>query len=52
MKNELYIDFDLENTIDIPKTIAKYVEYINHERQSYRLKYETPIQVKNELGFI
>jgi transposase InsO family protein len=52
MKNELYIDFDLENTKDIPKVIAEYVKYFNHERLSYRLKYKTPIQVKTELGFI
>jgi len=52
MKNELYIDFNLQNTKDIPKTIANYVEYFNHERLSYRLKYKTPIQVKSELGFI
>jgi hypothetical protein len=52
MKNELYIDFDLQNTEDIHKTIAEYVEYYNHERLSYRLKYKTPIQVKTELGFI
>ena len=52
MKNELYIDFDLENTKDIAKVIAEYVEYFNHDRLSYRLKYKTPIQVKTELEFI
>ena len=50
MKNELYIDFDLQKTKGITKTIAEYVEYFNHERLSYRLKYKTPIQVKTELG--
>jgi len=52
MKNELYIDFDLNNTKDIPKTIADYVSYFNNERLAYSLKYKTPVQVKLELGFI
>ena len=52
MKNELYIDFNLRNTKDIPITIADYVTYFNNERLAYRLKYKTPIQVKHELGFI
>jgi len=51
MKDELYIDFDLNNTKDIPKTIADYVRYFNNERLAYSLKYKTPIQVKLELGF-
>lgn len=52
MKNELYIDFDLQNTKNIHKKIADYVEYFYHERLSFRLKYKTPIQIKTELGFI
>jgi len=52
MKDELYIDFNLFNTKDIPKTIANYVKYFNNERLAYSLKYKTPIQVKHELGFI
>lgn len=52
MKNELYIDFDLQNTKDTAKMIADYVSYFNNERLAYRLKYKTPIQVKTELGFI
>ena len=52
MKNELYTDFNLQNTKDIHKTIAEYVEHFNHERLSFRLKYKTPIQVITELVFI
>ena len=52
MKDELYIDLNLQNTKDIPKTIAEYVSYFNNERLAYRLKYKTPIQVKHELGFV
>lgn len=51
MKDELYIDFDLNNTNDIPKTIADYVRYFNNERLAYSLEYKTPFQVKLERGF-
>lgn len=51
-KDELYIDFDLFNTKDIHKIKSEYVSYFNNERLAYSLKYKTPIQVKNELGFI
>jgi transposase InsO family protein len=52
MKDELYIDFDLQNTKDILETIADYVEYFNNKRLAYSLEYKTPIQIKHELGFI
>ncbi len=49
MKNELYIDCNLYNTRDVPKTIAEYVNYFNNERLAYRLQYKTPIQARLEL---
>jgi len=51
MKDELYIDFNLNSTKDIPKTIADYVRYFNNERLAYSLEYKTPFQVRLELGF-
>lgn len=51
IKEELFIDFDLKNSIDVPKIIEEYIQYYNHERPAYSLQYKTPIQYKIELGF-
>lgn len=51
IKEELFIDFDLKHSNDVPNLIKLYIEYYNNERPSYALKYKTPIQYKHELGF-
>ena len=50
-KEELFIDFHLKESNDIPKLIEEYIYYYNNERPSYALKYKTPIQYKIESGF-
>lgn len=51
IKEELFIDFDLKHSDDVPNLIKLYIEYYNNERPSYVLNYKTPIQFKIELGF-
>ena len=51
IKEELFIDFDLGHSKNIPNLIKLYIKYYNNERPSYALNYKTPIQFKTELGF-
>lgn len=51
IKEELFIDFGLSKTDDVPSLIDKYVFYYNNERPAYSIKYKTPVQFKTELGF-
>lgn len=51
IKEELFIDFDLKHSNDVPSLIKLYIDYYNNERPSYALKYKTPIQYKIESGF-
>ena len=51
IKEELFIDFDLKHSKDVPNLIKLYIEYYNNERPSYSLNYKTPIQYKTESGF-
>ena len=51
IKEELFIDFDLKHSKDVPSLIKLYIEYYNNERPSYSLNYKTPIQYKTESGF-
>ena len=51
IKEELFIDFDIRNSKDVPKLIDEYVYYFNYCRPSYALNYKTPIQFKIESGF-
>ena len=51
IKEELFIDFDLKHTNDVPNLIKLYIDYYNNERPSYALNYKTPIQYKIESGF-
>ena len=52
IKEELFIDFDLKHSDDVPNLIRLYIDYYNYERPSYSLNYKTPIQYRTELGFI
>ena len=51
IKEELFLDFNLKQSEDVPGLIKKYIDYYNNERPSYALKYKTPIQFKTESGF-
>ena len=51
IKEELFIDFDLKHSNDVPNLIKLYIDYCNYERPSYKLNYKTPIQYKIESGF-
>ena len=51
IKEELFIDFDLKHSKDVPNLIKLYINYYNNERPSYALNYKTPIQYKIESGF-
>ena len=50
IKEELFMDFDLKHSNDVPNLIKLYIDY-NNERPSYALNYKTPIQYKIESGF-
>ncbi len=51
IKEELFIDFKLNQSNNVPKLIKEYIFYYNNVRPSYALNYKTPIQLKLELGF-
>ncbi|MBR0215171.1 MAG: integrase core domain-containing protein, partial [Solobacterium sp.] len=51
IKEELFIDFHLDKSDDVPGDIEKYIYYYNNERPSYSLNYKTPLQFKTEMGF-
>ena len=47
IKEELFIDFNINNSNDIHKSIEDYIHYFNYERPQCTLKYLTPIQYKD-----
>jgi len=51
MKEELYLDFGLAASDDIPLLLNKYVYYFNNRRSAAALGYKSPVQYKIELGF-
>ena len=51
IKEELYHDFGLENSEDVPKLLDEYVYYFNNKRPAAALGYKSPVQYKTELGF-
>lgn len=51
IKEELFLDFDLKHSKDVPNLIKLYINYYNNERPCYSLNYKTPIQYKIESGF-
>lgn len=51
IKEELYIDFGLYRSQDIPKLINNYIHYFNNYRLSSKLQYKTPAQFRIEQGF-
>lgn len=51
IKEELFLDFNLANSSDVPSLIKDYVHYYNYSRPSYALNYKTPVQFKLDAGF-
>ena len=51
MKEELYLDFGLATTDDVPLLLEQYVYYFNNKRPAAALGYKSPVQYKTELGF-
>ena len=51
IKDELYLDWDLAHTKNVPKLLNKYVEFFNHTRPAAALGYKSPVQYRTELGF-
>ena len=47
IKEELFIDFNINDSNDISKSIEDYIYYFNNERPQCALNYLTPIQFKN-----
>ena len=51
MKEELYLDFWLASTENVPLLLDKYVHYFNNRRHAAALGYKSLVQYKTELGF-
>ena len=51
MKEELYLDFDLDHTKDVPDLLDQYVFFFNNQRRHAALGYKSPVQYRTELGF-
>lgn len=48
IKEELFIDFNINKCGNITEEIAKYIHYFNYERPSCVLNYKTPMQYKEQ----
>lgn len=46
IKEELYLDFNINSSLDIFKQIDDYINYFNNERPQAALNYLTPTQFK------
>lgn len=51
MKEELYLDFDLDHTQDIPALLNQNIIFFNNQRRHAASEYKSPVQYKTELGF-
>ena len=51
VKEELFIDFHLRDSLNVREDIERYIDYFNHMRPAYSLNYKTPLQFKREMGF-
>lgn len=50
IKAELFLDFDLKHSSDVPKLLDEYVYYFNNQRLAAALNYQSPVQYRSELG--
>ena len=51
IKEELYNDFGLYQSKDVPKLIEEYIYYFNNKRFSVKCGRKSPVQFRNEQGF-
>ena len=51
IKEELYLDFDLAHSHDVPALLDAYVDFFNNHRPAAALGYRSPVQFKTERGF-
>lgn len=51
VKDELYIDFGLEQCNDLPELLDRFVSYFNNTRPAFALGYKSPVLFKTEQGF-
>ena len=51
IKEELFLDFDLDRSNNVEELIKEYVNYYNILRSAYSLNYKAPAQFISELGF-
>lgn len=51
IKEELYLDFGLAHTGDVPALLKVYVQYFNNNRPAAALGYKSPVQYRTERGF-
>lgn len=46
VKEELFLDFKLNESENVEKTVEEYINYFNNERPACTLNYLTPVQFK------
>lgn len=51
IKEELFIDFNINSLNNIDDEIEKYIHYFNYERPQSALNYLTPMQYKKQFNF-
>ena len=51
IKEELAVDFGLQEAKDISKLLNEYVDYYNNQRPAAALHYKSPVQFKLDQGF-
>lgn len=51
IKDELYLDWNLAHSKNVPKLLNKYVEFFNHARPAAALGYKSPVQYRSKLDF-
>ncbi len=48
VKDELYLDFKINDSDNVEESIREYVDFFNNERPAYALGYKTPKEVMDE----
>ena len=51
IKQELFLDFGLAASQNVPALLDAYVQFFNYHRLSFALGYKSPVQYRSELGF-
>ena len=51
IKQELFLDFGLATSSNVPALLDAYVHFFNYDRISFALGYKSPVQYRTELGF-